>query len=357
MLRIGDVTLKNWLIMAPMSGITNLPFRLIAKRLGAGLVTTEMISAMGLARRQEKTFRYLESDPEERPLSVQIFGADPQVMAEAGRIVVDAGADLVDINMGCPARKVVKTGSGGALLRSPDRVRDIVSAVRAACPVPLTVKIRSGWSPDQPVASDIARIVEDCGADAVTLHPRFVTQHFSGSADWGAISNVKSRVKIPVIGSGDVWSPPHAVNMREQTGCDGVMMGRGAIGNPWIFRQILDLEDRMEPRPPELWERKEVISTHFSLLIDLMGEERAAKVMRGLLLWYTRGLPHSSRFRGAFTGIRDLSTMVTAMDAYFSFLRGTSASQPGTAFAASDQGDNRSQGIADVIPFEEHNGA
>ena len=320
MLQIGALKLKNRLIMAPMSGITNLPFRRIVKRLGAGLVSTEMVSAMGIDRRQEKTFRYLKSDPEERPLSVQIFGADPHVMAEAGRMIVDAGADLVDINMGCPARKVVKTGSGGALLRSPDRVRDIVSAVRAVCPVPLTVKIRAGWSPDQPIACDIARIVEDCGADAITIHPRFVTQRFSGNADWDIISQVKSKIGIPAIGNGDVCSPSRALDMMRQTGCDGVMIGRGAIGNPWIFRQILDLDKGLNPRPPELWERREIILGHFSLLVDLMGEERAAKVMRGLLLWYTKGLPYSSRFRAAFTGVHDLDTMMAAMEAYFSLL-------------------------------------
>ena len=328
MLQIGSLKLKNRLIMAPLSGITNLPFRRIVKRLGAGLVTTEMVSAMGLARQQEKTLRYLKSDPEERPLSVQIFGVDPQVMAEAAQIVVDAGADLVDINMGCPARKVVKTGAGGALLRSPDRVRDIVSAVRSVCSVPLTVKTRAGWSPDQhqPAVWDIARIIEDCGADAITVHPRFVTQRFSGTADWEIISQIKSKVRIPVIGNGDVWSPSIALDMMRQTGCDGVMIGRGALGNPWIFREILDLDKGLDPRLPELWERREVILSHFSLLTDLIGEKRAAKIMRGLLLWYTKGLPCSSRFRGTFTDIHDLDTLITAMDAYFASLSGLSES-------------------------------
>ncbi len=328
MLQIGSLKLKNRLIMAPLSGITNLPFRRIVKRLGAGLVTTEMVSAMGLARQQEKTLRYLKSDPEERPLSVQIFGVDPQVMAEAAQIVVDAGADLVDINMGCPARKVVKTGAGGALLRSPDRVRDIVSAVRSVCSVPLTVKTRAGWSPDQhqPAVWDIARMIEDCGADAITVHPRFVTQRFSGTADWEIISQIKSKVRIPVIGNGDVWSPSIALDMMRQTRCDGVMIGRGALGNPWIFREILDLDKGLDPRLPELWERREVILSHFSLLTDLIGEKRAAKIMRGLLLWYTKGLPCSSRFRGAFTDIHDLDTLITAMDAYFASLSGLSES-------------------------------
>lgn len=346
MLHIGDLKLENRLIMAPLSGISNLPFRMIAKRLGAGLVTTEMISAMGIARRQEKTFRYLKSDPEERPLSVQIFGADAQVMAEACRIVVDAGADLVDINMGCPARKVLKTGAGGALLRSPDRVRDIVSAVRAVCPVPLTVKTRAGWSPDEPVACDLVRIVEDCGADAITIHPRFVTQRFSGRADWDIISQVKARAGIPVIGNGDICSASCAMDMERQTGCDGVMIGRGAMGNPWIFSQILDMDKGLVPRPPELSERWEIILSHFSLLMDFLGEERAARIMRGLLLWYTKGLPRSSRFRAAFTGIHDMDSMMAATGAYFSFLTGSIGTREEETNPFASPGGEGEQGAA-----------
>ncbi|MCP4665710.1 MAG: tRNA-dihydrouridine synthase family protein, partial [Deltaproteobacteria bacterium] len=184
MLQIGALKLKNRLVMAPMAGITNLPFRLIVKKLGAGLVFTEMISAAGLAMGQERTHRYLKSHPDERPLAVQIFGQKPDVMAAAARIVVEAGADVVDINMGCPAKKVVKNGAGGALLREPREVKKIVSAVRRACAVPLTVKIRAGWSDDRPVFPEIVRIIEGEGADAVTMHPRFVTQRFSGQADW-----------------------------------------------------------------------------------------------------------------------------------------------------------------------------
>lgn len=320
MLKIRNLSLKNRLIMAPMAGITNPPFRLIAKRLGAGLVVTEMVSAEGLSRGHEKTFRYLDSFPEEKPLSVQIFGADPQVMAMAAEIVVEKGADLVDINMGCPARKVVKNGSGGALLRNPGAVRDMVTAVRKACTVPLTVKIRAGWSSDEANFPDIAGIIEDCGADAVTIHPRFVKQGFSGQADWRIIREVKKHLSIPVIGNGDVFKPELAIQMREETGCDGVMIGRGAMGNPWIFRQILNLEKGLEARPPDLSERKAVILEHFALLSRVIGENRASKMMRGLLLGYTKGLPHSSRFRGSFTGINDFNTMISALDNYFGTL-------------------------------------
>jgi tRNA-dihydrouridine synthase B len=320
MLKIGTLSLKNRLIMAPMAGITNPPFRRIVKRLGAGLVVTEMVSAVGLSRDHEKTLRYLESVPEEKPLSVQIFGADSQLMAVAAETAIEKGADLVDINMGCPARKVIKNGSGGALLRSPTAVGRMVAAVRKACTVPLTVKIRAGWSAQEANFLEVARAVEDGGADGITVHPRFVKQGFSGRADWGVIRNIKEELTIPVVGNGDVFRPEQALQMRRETGCDGVMIGRGALGNPWIFSQILDLEKGLEVRSPSLEERKEIISLHFNLLSRMMGETAASKMMRGQLLWYTKGLPHSSRFRGAFTGIKDVQSMMTALDRYFDTL-------------------------------------
>ena len=300
-----------------MAGITSLPFRLIVKKLGAGLVTTEMISAEGLIRGQKTTLSYLKSHPDERPLSVQIFGSKPEVMARAAGIVVKAGANIVDINMGCPVKKIIKTGAGGALLRSPQRVKEIVTAVRRSCQVPLTVKIRAGWSTDKSVAVETARLIEDCGADAVTIHPRFVKQGFSGKADWNIIADVKEQLKIPVIGNGDVLDPSLALRMKGQTGCDGVMIGRGAIGNPWIFKQILDMEDGRAIRQPGLHERRTLIMEHFRLLSVSIGEYRAAKTMRGLLLWYTKGLPHSSSFRGLITRIKDWNTLISALDQYF----------------------------------------
>lgn len=324
-LQIGALKLKNRLIMAPMAGITNLPFRLIVKKLGAGLVTTEMVNAMGLTLGSEKTCNYLKSHPDERPLCVQIFGYKPDVMAAAAEIAVEAGADIVDINMGCPARKVIKTGAGGHLLRDPKLAKEIVSSVRRACAVPLTVKIRSGWSPDDPVACDIARMIEGEGADAVTVHPRFVTQGFSGHADWTLIYDVKEKLTIPVIGSGDVFNAQLALDMKSQTGCDGVMIGRGAVGNPWIFKEILALENNLPVRHPTLHERRAVIIEHFSHLSHLMGESKASRPMRGLLLRYTKGLPHSSRFRGSFTNIEDSKTMISALDEYFTAIEENTA--------------------------------
>jgi nifR3 family TIM-barrel protein len=241
-------------------------------------------------------------------------------MAKAAGIVVKAGANIVDINMGCPVKKIIKTGAGGALLLSPQRVKEIVTAVRRSCQAPLTVKIRAGWSTDKSVAVETARLIEDCGADAVTIHPRFVKQGFSGKADWNIIADVKEQLKIPVIGNGDVLDPSLALQMKRQTGCDGVMIGRGAIGNPWIFRQTLDMEDGCAIRQPGLHERRTLIMEHFRLLSVSIGEHRAAKTMRGLLLWYTKGLPHSSRFRGLITSIKDCNTLISALDQYFSTL-------------------------------------
>ena len=320
MLHIGPLKLENDLIMAPMAGITNLPFRLMVKKLGAGLVTTEMVSAMGLIKGRRKTFEYLKTHPAEKPLAVQLFGSTPHALARAAQIAVDAGADIVDFNMGCPVKKVVKTGAGASLLRVPKKVAEIVSAIRLACPVPLTVKIRAGWSPEKPVAREISRVIEDCGADAVTVHPRFATRGYSDPAEWRLIGEVKEGVKIPVIGNGDIFDPSHALRMKNETGCDGIMIGRAAVGNPWIFKQILNLEQGLTGPEPGLDERRSFIMEHFDLLSRSMGEHKAALNMRGLLLRYTKGLPHSSRFRGSITRIRDYESLVATMDSYFSTL-------------------------------------
>jgi len=321
MLKIGSLPLDNWLIMAPMAGITSLPFRLIVKRLGAGLVTTEMVSAVGLDLGQKRTLEYLKSRPDEKPLAVQIFGSNPCVMARAARIVMDSGADLIDINMGCPVKKVVKTGAGASLLRDPIKIAEIVSAVRQASSVPISVKIRAGWSRDRPVACEIAKVVEDCGADAVTVHPRFASDSFSGQADWALIGEVKTKVAIPVIGNGDVFEPLQAIEMRKKTGCDGVMIGRGAVKNPWIFRQILSLSKGLPVQKPDLNERRSFILEHFNLLVEQFGETKSARIMRGLLLRYTKGLPFSGRFRETINEIHDFESLVRTMDDYLSQLQ------------------------------------
>ena len=322
MLRIGSLSLENDLIMAPMAGITSLPFRLMIKKLGAGLVTTEMISAEGITRRSKKSLRFLMTQASEKPLAAQIFGSGSRVMARAAQMVVEAGADIVDINMGCPVKKVTKTGSGAALMKDASKVAEIVSAVRLACPVPLTIKVRAGWSPAEPTVCEIARVIEDCGADAITVHPRFATDGYAVPADWDWIARVKERLSIPVIGNGDVFKADHALDLKQRTGCDGVMLARGAVGNPWLFTQIQQLEKGRPLIEPTLSDRRGLILEHFQGLCEIMGEHRAALVMRGLLLRYTKGLPRSSEFRGSISRINDMETLVTAMDNYFSSLQG-----------------------------------
>jgi tRNA-dihydrouridine synthase B len=320
MLEIGNIKLENRFILAPMAGITNLPFRLLIKGLGAGLVYTEMVSSMGLHLNQKKTMEYIISTPAEKPLAVQIFGSDPAVMALAAQKVVDNGADIVDINMGCPVKKVTKTGSGAALLKNLDRAQKIISAVRISCHVPLTVKIRTGWSSGEIVACDAARIIEDCGADAVIIHARTAAQGYSGYASWDMIRMVKESVKIPVIGNGDVNGPEDIFRMMEQTGCNGVMIGRASSRNPWIFRQAVEYEKGNALYEPDITERRRLIMEHYSLLTGAVGDRRAMLCMRGLLLRYTKGLPGSSRFRDAFTKIKDFKSLITAMDGYFQTL-------------------------------------
>ncbi len=320
-LRIGPLPLEHWLVLAPMAGITNLPFRLMVKTQGPGLVCTEMISAKGLYLHQERTLAYLKSDPRERPLAAQIFGSEAYSMAAAAEIVYRVGADVLDINVGCPVKKVVKSGAGAALMLEPTLLRSIIKEVRKVWPGPLTAKIRAGWKPGHLLAVDVAKLLEDNNVDALTVHGRYASQGLSGKSDWSIISKVKKAVQIPVIGNGDVFRPEDAIRMRKLTECDGVMIGRGAIGNPWIFKQIRELEGGIyPPTVPTIQERKDFIRKHFDLLCHFVGHDRATRMMRGLLFWYTKGLPMSSKFRGSIGRIRNLATLNQAMEAYFSAL-------------------------------------
>jgi nifR3 family TIM-barrel protein len=239
-------------------------------------------------------------------------------MAQAAQIVIDAGADIVDINMGCSVKKVVKSGSGAALMRTPKLMAEIISAVRQVCKVPLTVKIRAGWSSVESNPLELAQIIQDCGADALCVHGRFATQGFTGKADWGLIAKLKSDLKIPVIGNGDIDQAHLALEMKKLSGCDGIMIGRGALGNPWIFEQILTLEKGLPTMPVTLAKRKNFILEHFYLLCRFLGEYKASLNMRGLLLWYTKGLPHSSKFRAGISQIKDLNSLLQIMENYFS---------------------------------------
>jgi nifR3 family TIM-barrel protein len=296
-MQIGNLTLDNNVILAPLAGITNLPFRLLAKASGCGLVCSEMISANGLVYQCGKTEQLLNSAAEERPLSVQIFGSDPGIVAEAAAIVESKGADIVDINFGCSVRKVIKTGSGAALMRSPDLAKALLTAVRNAIRIPLTIKIRSGWDASGREALKIAGIAQDCGVDAVAVHPRTAGQHFRGRADWSIIAAVKKNVGIPVIGNGDIVSARDALKMLEETGCDAVMIGRRAIGNPTIFSRVIARINGEKPAREDLSQRFDMMTHYFEASVHYIGEETACRMMRSRLGWFTRGMRNSSKFR------------------------------------------------------------
>ena len=295
-MKIGSLQIANPVILAPMAGITDLPYRLIMKRFRAALVFTEMVSANGLSFNGQGTFELLRSTPEERPLGVQLFGEDPGHLAAAAR-QVEPAADLIDLNCGCPVRKVVGSGAGSALLRDPAKVAKIVAAVRRVTPLPLTIKLRSGWDNDQRNYLEIARLAEAEGIDAITLHPRTKSQMFTGQANWQEIAELKQRAKVPVIASGDLFTADDAVAVMEQTGCDAVMVARGGYGNPWLISQILArLQGRTLP-PPDAAERLAMASEHLHLFLDTFGPGRTLGHMRKHLCWYTHGLDHAAVFR------------------------------------------------------------
>ncbi|MGV8058249.1 MAG: tRNA dihydrouridine synthase DusB [Smithellaceae bacterium] len=317
----GINSLKGKALLAPLAGISNLPFRLIARSFGCALAYTEMISANGLIRKTDKTFEYLKTCVQDKPLGMQIFGADPEIMAQAAFIVAERGADLVDINMGCPVKKVIKAGAGAILMKDPGLVARIIAGVKKAVPIPVTVKIRSGWNISSINAVEIARIAEDSGADAVTVHGRTADQGYSGIADWKIIAAVKEAVHIPVVGNGDVWQPQDAVRMVAQTSCDAVMVGRGVLGNPWLFAGINQkLALQKEDYLPDLVQRYEIIMKHWSMEAEMCGSRAAARNFRKHLLWYTKGLEGSSRFRKFVSTLSDRESMRAELDKYFQSL-------------------------------------
>ncbi len=285
-------------VLAPMAGVTDLPFRLLAKEMGCSLLYSEMVSDKGLLHNNCHTLDMLRIDDRERPVAVQIFGSEPAPMAAAARIVARAGADIIDINMGCPTPKIVKNGEGSALMRRPELARDILAAVVDAVEVPVTVKIRKGWDEGSVNAVEIAALAERAGVAAIAVHGRTREQFYAGTADWDIIRRVKERVSIPVIGNGDVRTPQDAERLLAYTGCDAVMVGRAAQGNPWIFRQIGHyLTGGGTLPPPSLAERLEVLSRHLEMLIGHKGEHIAIREMRRHAAWYTKGLPRAAEIR------------------------------------------------------------
>lgn len=297
-MQIGNVKLKNNVFLAPMAGVTDMAFRILCKRQDCGLTYTEMVSAKGLHYKSDNTAVLLEIAEEEKPAAAQVFGSDPEIVAEAARGAEANGAAIIDINMGCPTPKIVKNGDGSALMKRPDLVRDIVRAAVKAVKVPVTVKTRKGWDDDSVNAVEIACIAAREGASAVAIHGRTREQYYSGTADWSIIREVRKAVDIPVIGNGDIVIPQDAGRMLEETGCDAVMIGRGAQGNPWIFRRTVEyLSTGILLPEPTFLQRVEAILEHMGMVTELKGESIGVKEMRKHAAWYLKGMPGSTKIK------------------------------------------------------------
>ncbi|MCR5753704.1 MAG: tRNA dihydrouridine synthase DusB [Acetatifactor sp.] len=317
-LQIGNVTLDNNIILAPMAGVSDLPFRLLCREMGAGLVCMEMISAKAIYYNNKNTEGLLEIHPDELPVSLQLFGSDPVILSEMAKRIEDRPFALLDLNMGCPVPKVVNNGEGSALLKNPKLVEEILTALVKAVNKPVTVKIRKGFNDDSVNAVEIAKIAESCGVAAVAVHGRTREQYYSGKADWDIIAKVKEAVKIPVIGNGDVVDGASAQALLEQTGCDGVMIGRAAQGNPWIFRDVnAYLNEGIIPPPPTNAEKREIILRHADLQLKYKGEYIGVREMRKHLSWYTVGMPNSARFRQMINTMESMDELVDSVNNIF----------------------------------------
>ncbi|MBE5871274.1 MAG: tRNA dihydrouridine synthase DusB [Lachnospiraceae bacterium] len=309
-LQIGNVILDNPYILAPMAGVTDLPFRLICKEKGAGLLGMEMVSAKAIYFKNKNTMELMEIHPQEVPVSLQLFGSDPDIISQMAAQIEERPFSILDINMGCPVPKVVNNGEGSALMKQPKLVEQIVKKTVRAIQKPVTIKIRKGFDDDHVNAVEIARIAEAAGAAAVAVHGRTREQYYSGEADWDIIRQVKEAVKIPVIGNGDVTDIDSALRMKEQTGCDGIMIGRGARGNPWIFKQLIHYDLTGEkPARPDTEEIKRTILRHMELQLKYKGEYTAVREMRKHIAWYTAGLPRSAALRRRVNEIETMEAL------------------------------------------------
>ena len=309
-LTIGNVTLDNPLILAPMAGVTDLPFRLLCKEQGAGLLCMEMVSAKAIYYRNKNTEQLMEIDERERPVSLQLFGSEPDLLAEIAAQIEERPFDILDFNMGCPVPKVVNNGEGSALMKNPKLVEEILSKMVKATKKPVTVKFRRGFDEDHINAVEIAKIAESCGVAAVAVHGRTRQQYYSGKADWEIIRQVKEAVQIPVIGNGDLLCADDVVCMKEQTGCDGFMIGRGAQGNPWIFAQILHkLETGQDLPKPTIQEVAQMVLTHAHKQLEVKGEYTGIREIRKHAAWYTAGYKNSSKLRGKINEVETIEQL------------------------------------------------
>ena len=309
-LKIGNVTLDNPLVLAPMAGVTDLPFRLLCKEHGVGLVCMEMVSAKAIYYKNKNTEQLLEIYPQERPVSLQLFGSDADIIAEMATQIEERPFDILDFNMGCPVPKVVNNGEGSALMKNPKLVEEILTKLVRAVKKPVTVKIRKGFDEEHVNAVEIAKIAESCGVAAVAVHGRTRQQYYSGHADWDIIRQVKEAVQIPVIGNGDLHTAEDVCRMKEQTGCDGFMIGRGAQGNPWIFEQILHKLETGEELPrPTVQEVTEMVLRHARLQVEIKGEYTGMREIRKHAAWYTAGYRNSSKLRGKINEVETIQQL------------------------------------------------
>ena len=316
-MKIGNIQLDNEVFLSPMAGVTDLPFRLICKEKGCGMLYTEMINAKALCYDDENTKKMLKIEEQEHPIAVQIFGSDPEYMGKAAAIMNQYPNEILDINMGCPAPKVVKNGDGSALMRNPKLAAQVLSAVVKNSEKPVTLKIRKGWDDDSVNAVEIAKIAQECGISALAIHGRTREQFYSGKADWDIIAEIKQSIDIPVIGNGDVFEVEDAVNMLEKTKCDAIMIGRGAQGNPWIFKRINHYMKTGEILPePTLEEKITTAIKHMNLAVAEHGEYVAVREMRKHIGWYLKGLKNSAKYRDQINKITDYKEVISMLEEY-----------------------------------------